>query len=174
MFPEMKQKDSKFAIKLGVKGTGILEMDQHVLHPFVRIHIIDLKTRKYLAKHDNGNPGVTNLESCNFFKVDPQKNEKTPMNLPTVDFFLPLSTQMYDMRIKGVNFCEWNEEFVINELASNIFKENVVILFEVLEFNPLLIVDDSPLLNSERLYPVAWAYLRPLGTASLHMDRIKL
>ena len=81
---------------------------------------------------------------------------------------------MYDMRIKGVNFCEWNEEFVINELASNIFKENVVIMFELLEFNPLLIVEDSALLNSERLYPVAWAYLRPLGTASLHMDRTKL
>lgn len=81
---------------------------------------------------------------------------------------------MYDMRIKGVNFCEWNEEFIINEQASNIYKPNVAILFELLEFNPLLIADESPLLNSERLYPVAWAFLRPLGQASFHMDRVKL
>jgi hypothetical protein len=81
---------------------------------------------------------------------------------------------MYDMRIKGVNFCEWAEEFIINEQASNIYKPNVVFLFELLEFNPLLVVDESPLLNSERLYRVAWSYLRPLGTASLHMDKIKL
>ena len=40
------------------------------------------------------------------------------------------------MRIKGVNYCEWNEEFVINEQASNIYKPNVVFLFELLEFNP--------------------------------------
>jgi hypothetical protein len=81
---------------------------------------------------------------------------------------------MYDMRIKGVNFCEWNEEFIINELGCNIYKPNIVIMFELLEFNPLLIAEDSALLNSERLYRVAWSYLRPLGTASLHMDRVKL
>ena len=119
------------------------------------------------------NPGVANRESCNFFKADPTKNDKTPLQNPT-DFFLPLSTKMNDLRVKGVNFCEWNEEFIINELAANIYKPNVCILFELLEFNPKLVAVDSDLLNSERLYPVAWAYLRPLGTASLHMDKIKL
>ena len=87
---------------------------------------------------------------------------------------LPFSTQMFDMRISGVNYCEWNEEFVINEYASNILQENVVFLFEILEFNPLLVVDNSSLLNVDKLYPVAWAYLRPLGTASVHMETSKL
>lgn len=32
--------------------TGILAMDPNVLHPFVRIHIIDLKTKKYLKKKE--------------------------------------------------------------------------------------------------------------------------
>ena len=148
-------------------------MTEHVIHPFVKVHIVDLNTHKYLAKNDNMNPGVTNLESCNFFKADASKNEKTPYQNST-DFFLPLSSKMYDMRVKGVNFCEWNEEFIVNELAANIYKPNVCILFELLEFNPQLVIENSPLLNSDRLYRVAWAYLRPLGAASLHLDKIKL
>ena len=53
-------------------------------------------------------------------------------------------------------------------------KENVVILFEILECNTRLIERKSPLLNSEMLYPVAWAYLRPLGTAQIHLARQRL
>jgi len=69
MYPEAKD----YAIKLNVNGTGILEMDQHVLHPFVRIHIVDLNTHMYLAKSDINDPGVANKESVNFFKYDKDK-----------------------------------------------------------------------------------------------------
>ena len=81
---------------------------------------------------------------------------------------------MYDMRIKGVNYCEWNEDFVINEYASYLLKPNVVFLFEILEFSPSLVMEESPLLTADKLYPVAWSYLRPNGTASIHLDRTKL
>jgi hypothetical protein len=47
-------------------------------------------------------------------------------------------------------------------------------MFEILEFNPTLIVENSSMLNSEKLYPVAWAYLRPLGAATIHLDKVKL
>lgn len=85
-----------------------------------------------------------------------------------------MSTKMYDMRVKGVNFCEWQEEFIINERIQELMKANVLIMFEILEFNTNLVVQNSRLLNADRLYPVAWAYLRPLGAASVHMDRVKL
>ena len=169
MYPEV---DKNMALKLNVLGTGILNMDQHVLHPFVRIHIVDLNTNKYLAKSDIHDPGVTNLESVSFFKVS-ENQPKTAMK-SAVDFILPMSTKMYDLRIKGVNFCEWNESFVINEKAANLFRPNILFLFEILEFNPLLVASDSSLLNSEKLYPVAWTYLRPLGAASIHLDKLKL
>lgn len=81
---------------------------------------------------------------------------------------------MFDMRIAGTNFCQWDEEFVINERADHIFNENVVILFELLEFNPALVAERSSQLRPDNLYPVAWAYLRPLGAASVHSDRVKL
>lgn len=47
-------------------------------------------------------------------------------------------------------------------------------MFEILECNPSLIMEKSKLLNAEMLYPVAWAYLRPLGTAQIHMKRSRL
>jgi hypothetical protein len=85
-----------------------------------------------------------------------------------------MATKLFDMRIKGQNTCAWNEDFVINEFAEYIFQPNVVFLFEILECNTNLIELGSPLLNSELLYPVAWAYLRPNGTAANHMTRNRL
>ena len=172
MYKDMKT-SKNYALKLAVKGTGILEMDPNVLHPFVRIHFIDMNTKKYLAKSEKEKPGVAYNESINYFKFNPENSTKEFLKSP-VDYLLPLSTKMYDMRIKGVNYCEWNETFIINEHVSNIYKSNVLILFEILEFNPALVAENSSLLNQERLYPIAWAYLRPLGSASIHTDSVKL
>ena len=174
MFPGHKNK--KLALKLDIHGTGILEMDQHVLHPFVRVHIVDLRTNKYLAKVAKDQPGVANRESCSFFRIDPNednKDHKVP-EYTDANFFLPFSTRMFDLRIKGNNFCEWNEDFVINENVANIFQRDVLIMFEILDFVPLLVVDQSSLLRPDKLYPVAWAYLRPLGSAQIHCDKVKL
>jgi hypothetical protein len=38
------------------------------------------------------------------------------------DYFLPIATKFFDMRIQGENSCAWNEEFIINEFASEILK----------------------------------------------------
>lgn len=81
---------------------------------------------------------------------------------------------MFDMRVAGTNFCQWDEEFVINEEAEYIFQSNVIIMFEILTFNVGLIKEKSALLRPDNLYPVAWAYLRPLGAGGVHGDKVKL
>jgi hypothetical protein len=48
-------------------------------------------------------------------------------------------------------------------------RPNVLFLFEVLDFNPALIFESRNLLNADLLYPVAWGYLRPVGSAYIHM-----
>ena len=76
-------------------------MDQNVLHPFVRIHIVDMNTNKYLAKDKPSVPGVSNIENCSFFKIELDKEGKQvkkPFKISN-DFFLPMSTRMFDMRI---------------------------------------------------------------------------
>ena len=51
-------------------------------------------------------------------------------------------------------------------------------MFELLDFphDPSLLIGPqrSNLLRYDNLYPIAWAYLRPLGSARCHMERIKL
>lgn len=46
------------AIKIKILGSGSLNLDENVLHPFVRMHIVNMKTAKYLAKSDEAAPGV--------------------------------------------------------------------------------------------------------------------
>lgn len=66
--------------------TGSLVLDEHMIHPFVRVHFIDMDTYKYLAKSDSLKPGVTNKESAAF--VDSGNHFTRAMT----DFLLPIST----------------------------------------------------------------------------------
>lgn len=50
-------------LKIRVKETGSLLLDPNVTHPFVRIHIVDILTCKYLAKSQPSQPGCYNRES---------------------------------------------------------------------------------------------------------------
>jgi jouberin len=81
---------------------------------------------------------------------------------------------MYDLRIKGMNLARWDEEFVINEYAHYLLRPNVLILFEILDFNPGMIFENRNLLNADLFYPVAWGYLRPVGTAYIHMANTRI
>ena len=52
------------ALKLRIKETGSLLLDPNVTHPFVRVHVIDMSTCMYMAKHDQYKPGCYNRESA--------------------------------------------------------------------------------------------------------------
>jgi hypothetical protein len=44
----------------------------------------------------------------------------------------------------------------------------------MLDFNPNLMFENPDLLNADNMYPVAWAYLRPVGAAQIHLARTRL
>jgi len=104
-------------------------LDHHMVHPFVRVHIVNLDTCKYLAKEDLSKPSTANIESADF--MDSGKNHTPALS----DFIMPLTTNMFDLRVKGMNLAQWEEEFVINEYSQYLLKPNVVFLFEILDFN---------------------------------------
>jgi len=80
------EKYAKQALKIKVLETGSLVLDRRMLHPFVRIHIIDMNTYKYLAKSKPLSAGVANKESAGF--MDTYKNH----TISLTDFILPMST----------------------------------------------------------------------------------
>ena len=73
-------------MKLKINETGSLVLDHHMVHPFVRIHVINLDTCKYLAKEDSSKPSVANLESAAF--MDTNKNYTSSLS----NFLMPMST----------------------------------------------------------------------------------
>ena len=129
---------------------------------------MNLDTSKYLAKEERQKPGVTNIESACFMDAGKYHTQSA------ADYLLPLSTQMFDLRVKGMNLAQWNEDFVINQSAKYLLQPNVIILFEILDFNAEMMFESPELLNADHFYPIAWAYLRPVGAAQIHLSRTRL
>lgn len=139
-----------------------------MVHPFVRVHIVNLETCKYLEKEVRNMPSVTNIETASFMDATKHHTQGA------ADFVMPMSTQMFDLRVKGMNLAQWNEEFVINENARYLLSPNVIFLFEILDFSPTMLFEAPEKLNADLLYPIAWAYLRPLGAAQIHLAKTRL
>lgn len=92
-FKEPHQK--KLGLRLTVNESGSLQLDPNVIHPFVRVHVMDMQTCKYLAKSDSRRPGSYNTEAVGTINTAGVIEEKDP------DFLMPLATKMYDMRVQG-------------------------------------------------------------------------
>jgi hypothetical protein len=93
----MDRPEGREALKLKIIETGSLVLDSNMIHPFVKVHVVNLDTCKYLAKENGSRPGVANIESSCF--MDSAKFHTRSV----VDYLLPISTEMYDLRIKGMN-----------------------------------------------------------------------
>lgn len=115
------EEDKLKRINITIQRSGPLVLDQFVLHPFVKIHIIDLSTLKYLAKPDPSVPGIYNKETASYFN-----SFKNHFEAPRVDYYLPMSTSQYDLRPKAENFCSWYQSFTVDIAAENFMKPNVI------------------------------------------------
>eukprot|EP00826_Nyctotherus_ovalis_P049041 TRINITY_DN5858_c0_g1_i5.p1 TRINITY_DN5858_c0_g1~~TRINITY_DN5858_c0_g1_i5.p1 ORF type:complete len:607 (+),score=157.79 TRINITY_DN5858_c0_g1_i5:114-1934(+) len=157
-------------MKLAVNCTGLLELDENVIHPFIKIHFIDVATSKYLAKTRPDDSAISNKENTTVI----QQNEQNLVvrNIES-DFIPPFATRYCDFRVSGENRAEFYEGFWVNESLEHVYSESTVILFELLDYSPELIFQGDPSLR-DNLYPVAWAYLRPLGEALVHTSTKRL
>ncbi len=167
-FPREKHEGE--IMKLAINCTGLLELDDKVIHPFVKVHLVDISTGKYLAKMDSAICVVSNKENVSVAQYSEQGCAVKELDS---DFIPPFATRYCDFRVTGENRAEYYESFLINESLESLYSENTVLLFEILDYNPGLILADSPLLR-DNMYPVAWAYLRPLGESLLHSSTKRL
>ena len=152
---------------LKIMDTGGLELDSNVIHPIVRVHVIDLKTNSYkLKSHSRGVVGY--YEKLG--QIDPTK----VYHGGVCPFIPPFATPPCDMTIKGDNDPDWNEEFILDDDTFDLLNPDIVFLFEILEFNFKLIKNNSKLIRSDKMYPVAWSFLRPIGSCKMHLGVSKL
>lgn len=155
------------SVYLKIHDTNGLELDPNVMHPFVRVHFMDISTNMYMKKSGARNV-VANSEQVGYL------SNNTEYESQTCDYVIPFSTPPFDLRVQGENDPHWDQEFVLDEEMISLLNPNIVILFEILDFNFKLIKEQSNFNRVDGLYPVAWAFMRPAGASKLNFGTSKL
>lgn len=159
----------KKIFSISILKSGTLEIIPRLLHPFVRISIVNLKTGKYLQKSKYENPCITRQEHLLEIKNN-QISGKTELTKSYLDFIPPVSTCPYDLRERGESFAEWNEDFYFNERASYILQNENVILFELLDYH----LNYKENEKEDCIIPMAWGYLKPVGFSQTYLGKHKI
>lgn len=154
---------------INILKSGTLSIQPMIVHPFVQMSIINLKTGKYLQKSNFTEPSVSRYET-NFIVQHNKIQSRLDFQSSVLDCIPPVSTCPYDLREKGESFAEWNEEFYINEDAAVILDSNNIIFFELMDFN--LNYLQNPI--NECIIPIAWGYLKPVGFSRTYLGKQKI
>lgn len=115
-------------------------MDTNITHPFVRMHVVNLKNGCYIQKprrepkdppyHYNS---VYNHETnCVTDIIDGEKQRKSC----ELELLVAFSTNCTDMQNATNSRAIWNEEILINIPSEIFFHKDNVILFELLDWHP--------------------------------------
>ena len=160
---------NKKLLSISIIKSGTLEIMPMIIHPFVRISIVNLRTGKYLQKSDFSAPVLSRNEKNLTMKHDLNTNH-LELASSLLDMIPPFATCPYDLREKGESYAEWNEDFYINEKASTLLDDNNIFFFEVLDYN--LNYHLNP--NEECIIPMAWGYLKPVGFSQTYMGKHKI
>jgi jouberin len=155
--------------EIRVLSTSRLELDPNVGHPFVRVHLVDKRSGVYWGKKVDDR-AIYHWENIVKFNKD-----LNAFKAYETDILVSMATGNCDFRLEGNSFCEWNEVIKLNFPAADFFSPDLIILFELLDFNhKMLVARDHSRLRRDLTYPVAWAYLRPMGIAKRHVGPSKL
>ena len=169
---------SRKAVKIRVLHTSNLKANTNVVHPFVRMHLVSLKTGVYLQKTD-----FQNFASIKHNSIYQSEQVTTLQNVPggkqraetrNLDFIPPFATNSCDLRAIGKSRAEWYEDIVVNVDLERFIENDVLLLFEVLDFSPYLLIENPAELSREGFFRVAWGYLRLAGLSQCHVGQSKV
>ena len=160
---------NKKILSLSILKSGTLEIIPMIMHPFVRISIVNLKTGRYIQKSDFSAPVISRGERNLTMRHDVNTNH-LELSTSLLDMIPPFATCPYDLREKGESYAEWNEDFYINEKASSLLDDNIIFFFEVLDYN----LDYNLNPNEDCIIPMAWGYLKPVGFSQTYMGKHKI
>lgn len=165
-------------LKLKVIETSNLKADNHVIHPFVRMHLVHLKSGTYLQKSDFQCYGSIKQNSIYQHEdrtvIEAKQGIKQRCDSRTADYIPPFATNPCDLRVLGKARAEWGKEIIINLDVERLVDSDVLLLFELVDFSPMLILDKPQALNRSNLYPIAWGYLRISGLSQYHIGDSRL
>ncbi len=136
--------------------------DPVVVHPLVRVHVVDITTGRYMQrvkrKGQKQDPATTQHEKQT---VLPTAQSKKRQPNKKCSFIPPTCTRPFRLAgIRGAN-PQWDEQISILESYPTILSEKALLLFEVLDFGPTVPLSDARV--GEGYYRIAWGFLKPRG-----------
>ena len=89
-------------LKLTIQETSQLELDPNIMHPFVKMHFVNMNSGQYLQKHIL-KPIMSPEERIT--RIDGAQNYSTE----DMNFIPPFATKCCDLRTAGNARAKWNE-----------------------------------------------------------------
>ncbi|KAI8616442.1 WD40-repeat-containing domain protein [Chytriomyces sp. MP71] len=114
--------------------------DTMVLHPVVRVHLIDASTGQYCKK-------------------SPEIPATTFNEAGTIDYILPIMTKPYSFQKFQSTAANWNETILIITEYLEVLSETAVAFFEILDFGTIGNIYE----NNDGWRRVAWAFMKLVG-----------
>ncbi|CAG5116451.1 unnamed protein product, partial [Candidula unifasciata] len=133
-------------LALMIHRTDKLKSDFRILHPVVRVHVVNEETGQYIQKQHLDRAVTSYFETAN----------------EAVKTILPMMTQPFDFKERKSTIPAWEDLLVFNENFNYFVQPDpkVLLLFELLDF-----VSMNTASNQEEggWYKIAWAFLKVLG-----------
>ncbi|XP_053394001.1 jouberin-like isoform X2 [Mercenaria mercenaria] len=128
-----------------VHRTDKLKNDFYIMHPMIRVHILDELTGKYLPKQHKDRAVTSYYET---------KNEN-------VKHVLPIMTKPFDFKQNKSVLPVWEELLVFNENYNYFIQDNpkVLLVFELLDFVSM----NRAAKSDEGWHRIGWAFLKVVG-----------
>ncbi|KAI8830087.1 WD40-repeat-containing domain protein [Chytriomyces cf. hyalinus JEL632] len=126
-----------FVFNVRIGKTDPLVADAMVLHPVVRVHVIDASTGRYVKKSASI-PATTFNES------------------ESIDFILPVMTRPFSFQKHQSTAASWNEDILIICEYLSILSESTIVFFEILDFGSVGNVNET----EDGWRRVAWAFIK--------------
>ncbi|KAK3089926.1 hypothetical protein FSP39_007688 [Pinctada imbricata] len=132
-----------------IHRTDKLKNDFHIMHPMVRVHIVNEETGELLEKQHKDRAVTTFFETRG----------------DNVDRVLPIMTQPFDFKQQKSVLPVWEEVLIFNE-NYNYFtsdKPKVIIFFELMDFLSMNTASNQSSSTQGGWYRIAWAFLKVIG-----------
>ncbi|KAK5642654.1 hypothetical protein RI129_008821 [Pyrocoelia pectoralis] len=129
-----------------IHKTERLLLNSLVVHPLVKIHIVEMSTGNYILKSDISRSVIFYYENKN------------------INYITPLLSEPYDLYKNHCAHPEWEETLLINEDITYILERNVIIFFEIIDFVSFSVANSQTKAEEQKgWHKIAWAFLKPLG-----------
>ena len=165
---QFKAENEGKTLKLKIEESSSLEPNPNIIHPFVRVHFIDEKTGQLIQKNPDVSGGAVNFLEYETRKLNGVYSSKESELIPG------FSTKCCDLRDEKKSRAIWNEEILLNVDACDIISQNMVMVFELLDFSFQCIAKKSPELNFDKHFRIAWGYLRLAGISENYSGEIRV